>query len=135
MLALLSLFIAPSAAPVSLQGHNVSSTSIFITWGQVPVSDQNGVILSYTVSYNEVSGGSEQTKIVDALKYQTTLTGLKKYTNYTITVVAATSKGKGVVSAPIIVITDEDSECNSFVHGIRLILKTCLAVSFVFIGD
>ena len=127
LLTILSFFIAPSAAPVSLQGRNASSTSIFITWGQVPASDRNGVILSYTVSYNEVSGDSEQTKIVNALKYQTILTGLNKYTNYTITVVAATSKGNGVVSAPIIFITDEDSEYNSSIHGTRLILRTCLA--------
>ena len=117
---------------MSLQGHNASSTSIFITWGQVPISDRNGVILSYAVSYNEVSGVSEQTKIVDALKYQTTLTGLKKYTNYTITVVAATSKGNGVVSAPIIVITDEDGEYNSLFHGTRVNLKIC-SPFFVFV--
>ena len=127
LITFLSFFIAPSAAPVSLQGHNTSSTSIFITWGQVPVLDQNGVILSYTVSYNEVSGGSAQTKIVNVPDNQTTLTGLSKYTNYTITVVAATSKGNGVVSAAIIVITDEDSECNSLFYRTRLILKTCLA--------
>ena len=60
-----------------------------------------------------------QTKIVDPPENQTTLTGLKKHTNYTITVVAATSKGNGVVSAPIIVITDEDSEYNSLIHGTK----------------
>ena len=118
---ILSCFIAPSAAPVSLEGHNASSTSIFITWGQVPISDRNGVILSYTVSYNEVSGSSKETKIVDAPEYQTTMTDLNKYTNYTISVVATTRKGNGVVSAPIIVITDEGSEYNSLFHGIRFI--------------
>ena len=106
---------------MSLQGQNTSSTSIFITWGQVPISDQNGVILSYTVSYNELSGGSKQTMIVDAPEYQTTMTDPNKFTNYTISVVATTRKGNGVVSAPIIVITDEGSEYNSLFHGIRLI--------------
>ena len=119
----MSFFIAPSAAPVSFQGHNASSTSIFITWGQVPISDRNGVILSYTVSYNEVPGSFAQTEIVDAPDNQTTLTGLKKYSNYTITVVAATSKGNGVVSTPIFVITDEDSEFNPFIHGPRRSLR------------
>ena len=41
---------------------------------------------------------------------QTTLTGLNEYTNYSITVFASTSKGGGNQSAPIVVITDEDSK-------------------------
>ena len=39
-----------------------------------------------------------------------TLTGLSEYTNYSITVFASTAKGNGNISAPIIVITDEDSK-------------------------
>ena len=38
------------------------------------------------------------------------LTGLNEYTNYSITVFASTVKGDGNASAPIIVITDEDSK-------------------------
>ena len=40
---------------------------------------------------------------------QATLTGLKKYTNYSIDVLASTLKGNGNSSEPIIVITGEDS--------------------------
>ncbi|XP_044163802.1 receptor-type tyrosine-protein phosphatase delta-like isoform X2 [Acropora millepora] len=100
----------PSAAPVSLQGHNKSSTSIFVTWGQVPPSEQNGVILNYTVSYKEASNGSAQTVLVTVNEptNSATLKGLNEYTNYSITVFASTIKGGGIVSAPIIVITDED---------------------------
>ena len=109
---LLSFFIAPSAAPVSLQGHNKSSTSIFVTWGPVPLSEQNGVILNYTVSYKEASNGSAQTVLVtvDEPNNSTTLKGLNKYTNYSITVFASTIKGGGIVHAPIFVITDQDSK-------------------------
>ena len=111
--ALLSLLIAPSAAPVSLQGHSNSSTSIFVTWGQVPPSEQNGVILNYTVSYKEASIGSAKTVTVDEPTNSTTLKGLNEYTNYSITVFASTIKGAGIVSAPIFVITDEDSKIGS----------------------
>ena len=95
---------------MSLQGHNKSSTSIFVTWGQVPFSDQNGVILNYTVSYKEASNGSAQRVTVDEPANSTTLKGLNEYTNYIITVFASTIKGPGIVSAPIFVITDEDSK-------------------------
>ena len=72
--------------------------------------DQNGVILSYTVTYRALPSGSSQTKDVTAPANQTTLTGLHKYTNYNITVFASTSKGGGNQSTPIVVITDEDSK-------------------------
>ena len=79
-------------------------------WSNVPQDDQNGVILSYTVTYKAFPGGSLDTITVNASKTQVTLTGLNEYTNYSITVVASTVKGAGIVSSPIIVITDEDSK-------------------------
>ena len=93
-----------------MQGHNTSSTSILVQWGDVPSADQNGIILSYTVGYTALPGGSEQTKVVNAPANETTLTGLNEFTNYSITVLASTSKGGGNISEPIIVITDEDSK-------------------------
>ena len=93
-----------------MQGHNTSSTSILVQWGDVPSADQNGIILSYTVGYTALPGGSEQTKVVNAPATDTTLTRLNEFTNYSITVLASTSKGGGNISEPIIVITDEDSK-------------------------
>ena len=93
-----------------MQGHNTSSTSILVQWGDVPLADQNGIILSYTVTYKALPGGSLQTKVVNFPSNEATLTGLNEYTNYSITVSASTLKGEGNVSAPIIVITDEDSK-------------------------
>ena len=55
-------------------------------------------------------GGSPRTKDVTAPANQTTLTGLNEYTNYSIAVSASTSKGVGSESAPIVVLTDEDSK-------------------------
>ena len=93
-----------------MQGHNTSSTSILVQWGDVPAADQNGIILKYTVTYTALPHGSTQSKVVDAPATDTTLTGLNEYTNYSITVFASTVKGDGNASAPIIVITDEDSK-------------------------
>ena len=66
--------------------------------------------MNYTVTYAEVPGVNPGTKIVIAPRTNATLTGLKKYTNYSITVFASTAKGGGSRSDPIIVITDEDSK-------------------------
>ena len=66
--------------------------------------------MSYTVTYLALPNGPTKTKNVNAPDYQTTLTGLDEYTNYSITVFASTSKGEGNQSTPIVVITDEDSK-------------------------
>ena len=100
----------PNAAPSNVQGHNISSTSILVQWGDVPEADQNGIILSYTVTYKALPGGAPKAEVVIAPTTETTLTGLNEYTNYSITVFASTVKGDGNVSEPIIVITDEDSK-------------------------
>ena len=81
-----------------------------VQWGDVPVFDQNGIILSYTVTYTALSDGSPQTHVVIVATMQATLTGLHEYTNYSITVFASTAKGVGNVSTPIIVVTDEESK-------------------------
>ena len=106
---MLLLFAGPSAPPSNVRGHSTSSSSIFVQWSNVPAADQNGVILSYTVTYKALPDGSPQTKVVSAPTTHVTLTGLNEYTNYSITVFASTVKGDGNVSEPVIVITDEDS--------------------------
>ena len=100
----------PNAPPSNVQGHIRSPTNILVQWGDVPAVDQNGIILSYTVTYTALPNGSPQPKVVDAPATDTTLTGLNEYTNYSITVFASTVKGDGNASAPIVVITDEDSK-------------------------
>ena len=108
--AIQCFFTEPNASPTNVQGHNTSSTSILVQWGNVPVLGQNGIVLSYTVTYKALPDGSLQSKVVMAPTTQVTLTGLNEYTNYSITVFASTVKGDGNVSVPIVVITDEDSK-------------------------
>ena len=70
--------------------------------------------MNYTVTYTKLPDGSPTDEvIVIAPKRNATLTRLKEFTNYSITVFASTAKGGGNRSEPIIVITDEDSEYNS----------------------
>ena len=112
----------PNAAPVNIQGHYTSSTSIVVQWGEVPLADQNGIIRSYTVTYKALPSGTPQTKVVNAPTRQATLTGLNEYTNYSITVFASTVKGDGNVSKPIIVITVEDSKSPLAILFVMLLL-------------
>ena len=104
------VIVVPNAPPANVTGNNVTSTSIFVQWDEVPADNQNGNIVNYTVTYTEVPSGNIGTKIVIAPRTNATLAGLKKYTNYSITVFASTAKGGGSRSDPIIVITDKDSK-------------------------
>ena len=122
-------FTEPSAPPSNVSGHIVNSTSIFFRWGQVPFQDQNGVILSYTVTYKWLPSGPAQTRHVRAPENQTKLTGLNEFTNYSITVFASTSKGRGNQSTPIVVITDENSK---FVILELVCLSFCLNILLIF---
>ena len=103
-------FSAPTAAPVNVRGRNLSSTSILVEWGDVPEPDRNGIILSYTVTYEVPPDVPIRRQTVIASARQTTLIGLNKFTEYEIAVFANTSKGGGTGSEPIRVKTDEDSK-------------------------
>ena len=82
-------------------------------WDTVPVANQNGIILIYTVTYKALPDGSPQSAVVSAPTAEMNLTGLMKYRNYSITVFASTAKGNGNASEPIIIITDEDSKLST----------------------
>ena len=105
-------FSGPSAPPVNVSARNLSSTSILVQWGEVPDTDKNGIILSYTVNYKATPEGSlQQKQVVNASTREVTLTGLKKNTEYKIEVFANTSKGGGKKSEPPITVqTNEDSK-------------------------
>ena len=116
--------VEPSAPPANVQGHNTSSTSIWVDWDIVPVTDQNGIILTYTVTYIALLDETPQSTVVIAPTTQANLTGLIKYRNYSITVFSSTAKGDGNVSEPIIVITDEDSKMSIVQVYFQTVIKS-----------
>ena len=114
------VIIEPSAPPVNVQGHNTSSTSIWVDWDTVPGADQNGIILTYTVTYMAFPGGIPMTAVVSAPTTHVTLRSLEKYTNYSILVFASTVKGDGKASDAIIVPTDEDSKLSKAIQYVTI---------------
>ena len=120
----LKTFSGPSAPVVNVSARSLSSTSIWVQWGEVPDTDKNGIILSYTVNYKaNPEGNPQQNQVVNASTREVTLTGLKKNTEYKIEVFANTSKGGGMKSEPITVQTDEDSKYTIAQVIVRLLLQ------------
>ena len=92
---------------MNVRGHNTSSTSILVEWDEVPATDQNGIITSYTIAYQSLTQNHNGSVRVDYLYHHKRLTGLKEYVNYSITVFASTMKGDRPASNHIIITTDQ----------------------------
>ena len=104
-----------------MTGHNTSSTSILVVYGDVPAFDQNGIITNYTITYQSLTEGNNGSAIAGPNDRQKELTNLREYVDYEITVLASTSKGDGPQSSPILVSTDEDSKYCSFPNLLSVI--------------
>ncbi|XP_055010719.1 LOW QUALITY PROTEIN: neogenin 1a [Boleophthalmus pectinirostris] len=93
----------PGPAP-NLQAVSNSPSSVTLSWDK-PLTG-NGDILNYRVYYSDGSGGSEQDVDVDGQSH--TLTGLKKFTEYSFRVVANNKHGSGVSTEDVTVRTLSD---------------------------
>lgn len=103
-------FLAPSAAPGSVSAHNLSSTSIIVTWSRVPDDLLNGILQSYRVMLREASQSSHpKTIMVANTSLSVTISSLKKFTVYSVWVAAVTVVA-GPNSDAVIVSTDEDGK-------------------------
>lgn len=91
-------------------GYKSSSTSIFVQWNEVPVADQNGVILTYTITFQSLTTKHNGSVTVNYPELQKNVTHLQEYINYSVRVYASTEKGNGPASEPIVVITDQEGE-------------------------
>ncbi|XP_036356590.1 protein sidekick-2-like isoform X5 [Octopus sinensis] len=100
----------PSSGPSNVTGEAVSSSSIDIQWGDVPLLEQNGQVLGYKIKYQAVDEGMVpkfQTVNNETRQYE--LRNLLKYVSYKINVLAFTKMGDGVLSEPTLFIrTKED---------------------------
>ena len=99
-------------------GRSLSSKSILVTWNEVPPADQNGIITSYNVTYQSLTENHSNSTTVNYTVRQVTLSDLKEFVNYSITVFASTKIGDGPASDPVYVKTDEDGKY--FYYGLKL---------------
>lgn len=107
----------PAGAPLSLSARPISSTEIMVSW-MAPLAElRHGDILGYNVGYVTTSSGSNNYNFTsisggdadDGLG-EMVLTGLAKYTRYTIVVQAFNQVGLGPISEPTTAQTLEDGK-------------------------
>ena len=88
--------------------HTTNSTSLSVSWNQVPLGFENGVITGYKVFYvDQANSVAKLHKNVSSSTFSVKLSGLLVYTNYCIQVLAFTVKGDGPMSDCIVAKTAE----------------------------
>ncbi|XP_033119268.1 protein sidekick-2-like isoform X2 [Anneissia japonica] len=100
----------PSAGPVDVGAVALNSSSILVSWGEVPPTEHNGLILGFKVLYQETSNAANF-YIMDVPGYDNRfvqLNNLRGYTEYSIQVLAYTRIGDGTPSNAIVESTIED---------------------------
>ena len=100
----------PSAPPEDLKLIDTTSTSLFVKWSEVPAADRNGIIISYTVSYQAIGSLLVENTTVYAPTREVNLTGLIKNIVYNVRVLASTDKGDGKYSDPELFLTNQDGK-------------------------
>ena len=92
-----------------MSANATSSTTIVVRWNEVEPLHRNGIIEGYKVYYGALNVPFQYKKVPSNATFTTTLTELRKYTQYSIQVLAYTRIGDGVLSVPpVIVQTFED---------------------------
>ncbi|XP_017771587.1 PREDICTED: Down syndrome cell adhesion molecule-like protein Dscam2 [Nicrophorus vespilloides] len=128
---------SPSLPPDNLQCSVLSAQSLLISWEPPLAEGRNGVIQGYKITYHSVGewfdNDDQQTKVITQLR--TTISGLRKYTNYSITALAYTATGDGVRSEPVYCHTEEDvpsapEEIKAVLSGSNRILVSWLPPKF-----
>uniref|UniRef100_A0A8D8TNX5 Down syndrome cell adhesion molecule-like protein Dscam2 n=2 Tax=Cacopsylla melanoneura TaxID=428564 RepID=A0A8D8TNX5_9HEMI len=100
----------PDQPPQDNTCTTLTSQTIRVSWVSPPLITANGVIKGYKVVYGPsdtwYDENTKDTKITPSS--ETILHGLKKFTNYSMQILAFTSGGDGVKSAPIHCQTEQD---------------------------
>ena len=103
--------LAPASPPSDPTATVESSTSITVSWSEVPAIDQNGIIIEYEVEYTQNTFDSvPTTQNITVTNTSVTLTDLEEYVVYFIRVRAYTNIGSGPYSDPVNETTLQDSK-------------------------
>ena len=101
----------PGNSPQNVTAVSLSSTTIIVTWEEVPPIDRNGMVIAYEVRYEpfETFGQLSSSDVINATNLSVILEGLHPFVNYNVSVRAYTSVGSGPYSDVVVEITQEDS--------------------------
>ncbi|XP_026317872.1 Down syndrome cell adhesion molecule-like protein Dscam2 isoform X4 [Hyposmocoma kahamanoa] len=98
----------PESHPTRVTCSALSSSSMKVTWNPPPLGQHGGIIQGYKVIYTPLTSDHDVGEIKRVTTTDTYLHALRKYTNYSIQVLAFTNAGDGKRSPPVYCMTEED---------------------------
>ncbi|KAL9905344.1 Down syndrome cell adhesion molecule 2 isoform 5-T8 [Glossina fuscipes fuscipes] len=102
----------PSRPPEDIRCAALTSQSLQVSWQPPPIHHTNGLLQGYKLIYEPIlddySPSKDEVESRKTTALTTVLTGLRKYTNYSIQVLAHTRMGDGSLSNPLYCHTEED---------------------------
>ncbi|KAK9876828.1 hypothetical protein WA026_015065 [Henosepilachna vigintioctopunctata] len=102
----------PSMAPDDVRCAALTSQSLQVSWQPPPTEHCNGLLQGYKLTYEPVLDdslrGNDEMETRKTTALTTVITGLRKFTNYSLQVLAYTKVGDGVLTAPAYCQTGED---------------------------
>ena len=98
---------APASAPTSFVASEITSSSVTLSWNEIPFEDQNGIVREYIINITEVNTGSIVQKV--STTNSLTLENLHPYYTYAVMVAAYTIES-GPYSMVFNFTTAEDCE-------------------------
>ena len=101
---------APGVAPGNVEAVALNSTSLNISWEEIPPRSRNGIITTYEVLYEplETFGGMLMANQVNTSDLSIVLTNLQQFVGYNVSVRAYTSVGPGSYSNEVFSMTLQD---------------------------
>ncbi|XP_043212409.1 tyrosine-protein phosphatase 99A-like isoform X1 [Amphibalanus amphitrite] len=106
---IITLREAPGGKPVILAAHNTSATAVRVRWRPLPQRELRGEFQAYKITYkerNNTNSPIKELKITEETVQTHTITGLRPYTQYIISIQVENPAGLGP-SSTVVVTTDE----------------------------
>ena len=113
---------APNDSPQNVSATSFSSTTIDVSWEEVPLADRNGLIITYEVLFEplETFGQLTISETRNTTNLSIGLDNLHPFVEYNISVRAYTSVGFGPYSDVSMETTQQDRKSTNIVVPINL---------------
>ncbi|XP_068083857.1 cell adhesion molecule Dscam2 [Anabrus simplex] len=103
----------PSMSPEDVRCAGLSPVSIQVSWQPPPTSHCNGILQGYKLHYEPIIDdhwqGPDEVDVKKTTALTAVLSGLRRFTNYSVQVLAFTRVGDGIISRSIMCSTEEDA--------------------------
>ena len=109
-----TIFAAPNAAPAITESGSPTSTSLRISWSAPTFEKRNGILTDYVVCYTiDPELPMDMWQKTSAPSTNIILTGLSIFTEYTVSVAAATMAGVGPFDSVTVQTLNDSKSCIS----------------------